>query len=111
MLQTEARAPGIGRRQASVKVSVQSQDCRVIEMPGRPDEPRCDAFIVHCVRPCMQVKIERKSEGDLVGLGEHDNLHDIENAFLSLSPRSECAMDILIRTAQLPRRQRSRAYR
>jgi hypothetical protein len=48
----------------------------------------------------MQVKIERKSEGDLVGFGEHDNLHNIENVFLSLSPRSECAMDILIRTAQ-----------
>jgi hypothetical protein len=100
MLQTEARARGIGRRQASVKVSVQSQDGRVIGMPGRANEARCDGFIVHGVRPCMQVKIERKSEGDLVGFGEHDSLHDIENAFLSLSPRSECAMDILIRTAQ-----------
>ena len=99
MLQTEARARGIGRRQASVEVSVQSQDGRVIGMPGRANEARCDGFIVHGVRPCMQVKIERKSEGDLVGFGEHDNLHNIENVFLSLSPRSECAMDILIRTA------------
>ena len=79
MARTEARAHGFGRRQARLKVSFQSPYRPVIGMPWHAHEALSDGILVHGVYPCPQFGFGRKRNGDLIGMGEHDNLRNVEN--------------------------------
>jgi hypothetical protein len=48
-------------------------------MPGHAHEAVSDGSLVHSVDPCPQFGFERNRNGDLIGMSQHDNLHNIEN--------------------------------
>jgi hypothetical protein len=93
VVQTEARARSFGRRHASVEVSLQPLDDRPVRFPGLANEALSDGSFVNGVCPCAQVEFERERQFYLIGLDEHDNLHNIENARGQITQKRITAAD------------------